>query len=63
MMRVGVPKEIKVQEYRVGLTPGTAHEYVAAGLRGQYGFGSFSLRGASALEHCVWRDGSSLRIR
>src|ERR1700687_2669079 len=31
MMRVGVPKEIKVQEYRVGLTPGTAREYVAAG--------------------------------
>ncbi len=30
-MRVGVPKEIKVQEYRVGLTPGTAREYVAAG--------------------------------
>src|SRR6202795_2623458 len=31
MMRVGVAKEIKVQEYRVGLTPGTAREYVAAG--------------------------------
>jgi alanine dehydrogenase len=31
MMRVGVPKEIKVHEYRVGLTPGTAREYVAAG--------------------------------
>src|ERR1700726_3855658 len=30
-MRIGVPKEIKVQEYRVGLTPGTAREYVAAG--------------------------------
>src|SRR5205085_4588032 len=30
-MRVGVPKEIKVQEYRVGLTPGAAREYVAAG--------------------------------
>src|ERR1700681_2904766 len=30
-MRVGVPKEIKVHEYRVGLTPGTAREYVAAG--------------------------------
>src|SRR5438874_487867 len=31
IMRVGVPKEIKVQEYRVGLTPGAAREYVAAG--------------------------------
>src|ERR1700736_4654691 len=31
MMRVGVPKEIKVHEYRVGLTPGTVREYVAAG--------------------------------
>ena len=30
-MRVGVPKEIKIQEYRVGLTPGTVREYVAAG--------------------------------
>ena len=30
-MRVGVPKEIKVHEYRVGLTPGTVREYVAAG--------------------------------
>ena len=30
-MRVGVPKEIKVQEHRVGLTPMAVHEYVAAG--------------------------------
>jgi alanine dehydrogenase len=30
-MRVGVPREIKVQEYRVGLTPGSVREYVAAG--------------------------------
>ena len=30
-MCVGVPKEIKVHEYRVGLTPGAAREYVAAG--------------------------------
>jgi alanine dehydrogenase len=30
-MQVGVPKEIKSQEYRVGLTPGSAREYVAAG--------------------------------
>ena len=30
-MRVGVPKEIKVHEYRVGLTPGTVREYVACG--------------------------------
>jgi alanine dehydrogenase len=30
-MRVGVPKEIKSQEYRVGLTPGAVREYVAAG--------------------------------
>src|SRR6202795_4232928 len=33
MMRVGVAKEIKVQEYRVGLTPGAVREYVAAGHR------------------------------
>ncbi|MBB4382560.1 alanine dehydrogenase [Bradyrhizobium sp. SBR1B] len=32
-MKVGVPKEIKTHEYRVGLTPGAAREYVAAGHR------------------------------
>jgi alanine dehydrogenase len=31
VMRVGVPREIKVHEYRVGLTPGAVREYVAAG--------------------------------
>ena len=30
-MRIGVPKEIKPQEYRVGLTPAAVREYVAAG--------------------------------
>jgi alanine dehydrogenase len=30
-MKIGVPKEIKVHEYRVGLTPGAVREYVAAG--------------------------------
>ncbi|HSN73257.1 MAG TPA: alanine dehydrogenase [Steroidobacteraceae bacterium] len=30
-MRVGVPKEIKVHEYRVGLVPGGVRELVAAG--------------------------------
>ena len=30
-MRVGVPKEIKPDEYRVGLTPSSAREYVARG--------------------------------
>ncbi|HJQ55531.1 MAG TPA: alanine dehydrogenase [Vineibacter sp.] len=30
-MRVGVPREIKVQEYRVGLTPASVREYVTAG--------------------------------
>jgi alanine dehydrogenase len=32
-MLVGVPKEIKVHEYRVGLTPESAREYIAAGHR------------------------------
>ena len=32
-MRIGVPKEIKTHEYRVGLTPGAAREYVQAGHR------------------------------
>ncbi|MDM7928808.1 alanine dehydrogenase [Blastomonas fulva] len=30
-MLVGVPREIKANEYRVGLTPGSAREYVANG--------------------------------
>ena len=30
-MRVGVPKEIKVHEYRVGLTPASVAELVAHG--------------------------------
>ena len=30
-MRIGDPREIKSQEYRVGLTPGAVREYVAAG--------------------------------
>jgi alanine dehydrogenase len=30
-MHIGVPKEIKIHEYRVGLTPGAVREYVAAG--------------------------------
>src|ERR671913_404955 len=31
IMRVGVPKEIKVHEYRVGMTPASVSELVAAG--------------------------------
>ncbi len=30
-MRIGVPREIKVHEYRVGLVPAAVHELVAAG--------------------------------
>lgn len=30
-MRIGVPKEIKTHEYRVGLTPASVREYVARG--------------------------------
>jgi alanine dehydrogenase len=30
-MRIGVPKEIKTHEYRVGLTPAAVREYVVAG--------------------------------
>ena len=32
-MLVGVPSEIKVHEYRVGLTPGAVREYIARGHR------------------------------
>jgi alanine dehydrogenase len=30
-MQIGVPKEIKVREYRVGLTPASVREVVAHG--------------------------------
>ena len=30
-MRIGVPKEIKTLEFRVGLTPGAAHSLVEKG--------------------------------
>jgi alanine dehydrogenase len=30
-LRIGVPKEIKVEEYRVGLTPASVREYVTRG--------------------------------
>src|SRR5215208_1113284 len=30
-MRIGVPREIKVEEYRVGLTPASVREYLAQG--------------------------------
>ena len=30
-MRVGCPKEVKNHEYRVGLTPESAHELIARG--------------------------------
>ena len=43
-MRIGCPKEIKNHEYRVGLTPESAHELVQARARGMGGNG----RGRSA---------------
>ena len=30
-MKIGVPKEIKIQEYRVGLTPGAVRELCQLG--------------------------------
>ena len=32
-MRVGIPKEIKVHEYRVGMTPHGVSEFIAQGHR------------------------------
>ena len=57
-MRVGVPKEIKVQEYRVGLTPGAVREYVAAGhqLTVETGAGS----GIGASDEVYQRAGASI---
>lgn len=57
-MRVGVPKEIKVQEYRVGLTPGAVREYVAAGhlVTVETGAGS----GIGASDEVYQRAGASI---
>jgi alanine dehydrogenase len=57
-MRVGVPREIKVQEYRVGLTPGAVREYVAAGhqLTVETGAGS----GIGASDEVYQRAGASI---
>ena len=30
-MRIGVPKEVKTHEYRVGLVPGSVHELIRQG--------------------------------
>ena len=30
-MLIGVPKEIKIEEYRVGLVPASVHEFIAHG--------------------------------
>ena len=32
-MRIGVPREIKLDEYRVGLTPASVREYASRGHR------------------------------
>lgn len=57
-MRVGVPKEIKVQEYRVGLTPGAVREYVAAGHQVTVETGAGSGIGAS--DEVYQRAGASV---
>ncbi|WP_370140904.1 MULTISPECIES: alanine dehydrogenase [unclassified Bradyrhizobium] len=57
-MRVGVPKEIKVQEYRVGLTPGAVREYVAAGHQVTVETGAGSGIGAS--DEVYRRAGASI---
>ena len=46
-MHIGVPREIKAEEYRVGLTPGSVREYVAAGHQVMVETGAGSGIGAS----------------
>jgi len=55
-MKIGVPREIKNREYRVGMTPAAVHElvshshevYVEAGAGAAIGFSDESYRGAGA---------------
>ena len=59
-MKIGVPKEIKIQEYRVGLTPGAVRELTqhghqvfvehAAGLGIGYGDDAYRAAGATIAE-------------
>ena len=59
-MRIGVPREIKIQEYRVGLTPGAVRELTqhghqvivehAAGLGIGYGDDAYRAAGATIAE-------------
>jgi alanine dehydrogenase len=53
-MRVGVPREIKIHEYRVGLTPGTVREYVRAGHNVESGAGAgdeiYRMAGAAVVD-------------
>ena len=57
-MRVGVPKEIKSDEYRVGITPTAVREYVHAGheVRVEAGAGS----GAGYADEDYQRAGATL---
>src|ERR1700731_4143885 len=62
-MRIGVPKEIKIQEYRVGLTPAGVRELTrhghqvmvehAAGAGIGYGDDDYAAAGASIAETAV----------
>jgi alanine dehydrogenase len=57
-MLVGVPKEIKTQEYRVGLTPAAVREYVAAGHQVTVETGAGA--GISASDETYRRAGASI---
>ena len=48
-MRIGVPKEIKTHEYRVGLVPGSARELIHRGheVMVETGAGAFATTGGS----------------
>src|SRR3981189_981194 len=62
-MRVGVPRENKVHEYRVGLTPGAAREYAAAGhsviVETNAGAGSGATAGASRKVGAIIADSAA----
>jgi alanine dehydrogenase len=57
-MRIGVPKEIKEQEYRVGLTPESVREFAAAGheLSVETGAGA----GINATDHAYLAAGARI---
>ena len=61
-MLVGVPKEIKDNEYRVGMVPATAHELVTAGHKVLVETGAGLGAGLTDADPGMWRIGDDRAV-